>query len=185
MRDALAEDPILTLKQLKAMGYEDFETYGYDPKTESIYGFSVVEFKALLDELGLTTTSGHYGFSNYFNASDEELCWFVAQCIKAAKTLESPYITWPWIHPDYRNAKDFKRLATLLNTIGKQVTEAGIGFAYHNHGYEFDDWEGTTGFEIILAETNPDWVKLQMDMYWAVHSGTTPKALVAEQPGAM
>ena len=22
-----------------------------------------------------------------------------------------------------------------------------------------------------------------MDMYWAVHSGTTPKALVAEQPG--
>ena len=63
------------------------------------------------------------------------------------------------------------------------MTEAGIGFAYHNHGYEFDDWGGTTGFEIILAETNPDWVKLQMDMYWAVHSGTTPKALVAEQPG--
>ena len=113
----MAEDPIGTLKQLKAMGYEDFETYGYDPKTESIYGFAVVEFKALLDELGLTTTSGHYGFSNYFNASDEELRWFVAQCIKAAKTLESPYITWPWIHPDYRNAKDFKRLATLLNTI--------------------------------------------------------------------
>lgn len=183
VRDAMAEDPIGTLKQLKAMGYEDFETYGYDPKTESIYGFAVAEFKALLDELGLTTTSGHYGFSDYFNASDEELRWFVAQCIKAAKALESPYITWPWIHPDYRNAKDFKRLATLLNTIGKQVAEAGLGFAYHNHGYEFDDWGGTTGFEIILAETNPDWVKLQMDMYWAVHSGTTPKALVAAQPG--
>ena len=38
VRDAMAEDPIGTLKQLKAMGYEDFETYGYDPKTESIYG---------------------------------------------------------------------------------------------------------------------------------------------------
>ena len=81
------------------------------------------EFKAVLDELGLTTTSGHYGFSDYFNATQEELRWFVDQCIKAAKTLESPYITWPWIHPDYRNAKDFRRLATLLDHIGKQITE--------------------------------------------------------------
>ena len=136
-----------------------------------------------MDELGLTTTSGHYGFSDYFNAPEEELRWFVDQCIKAAKTLASTYITWPWIHPDYRNAKDFQRLAVLLDRIGKQVTEAGLGFAYHNHGYEFEDWGGTTGFDIILENTNPNWVKLQLDMYWAVHSGTTPKAIVAQQPG--
>ncbi len=183
VRDAMSKDPKGTLVALKAMGYQDFETYGYDPKTETIYGYSLKEFKSILDELELTTTSGHYGFSDYFNASDEELDWFVAQCIKAAKSLDSPYITWPWIHPDHRNAEDFKRLAQLLNRIGKQVTEAGLGFAYHNHGYEFEDWNGTTGYEIILNQTNPDWVKLQMDMYWAVHSGTTPKALVAQQPG--
>ena len=183
VRDAMAADPLGTLKQLKAMGYQDFEIYGFDPKTESIYGYSLPEFKVVLDELGLTTTSGHYGFSDYFNASEEELRWFVDQCIKAAKNLESPYITWPWIHPDYRNAKDFRRLATLLDRIGKQITEAGLGFAYHNHGYEFEDWDGTTGFDIILENTNPDWVKLQLDMYWAVHSGTTPKAIVAQQPG--
>ena len=183
VRDAMAKDPKGTLVALKAMGYQDFETYGYDPKTETIYGYSLKEFKAILDELELTTTSGHYGFSDYFNATEEELDWFVAQCIKAAKSLDSPYITWPWIHPDHRNAEDFKRLAQLLNRIGKQVTEAGLGFAYHNHGYEFEDWNGTTGYEIILNQTNPDWVKLQMDMYWAVHSGTTPKALVAQQPG--
>ena len=182
VRDAMVKDPKGTLVKLKAMGYQDFETYGYDPKTETIYGYSLKEFKSILDELELTTTSGHYGFSDYFNATEEELDWFVAQCIKAAKSLNSPYITWPWIHPDHRNAEDFKRLAQLLNRIGKQVTEAGLGFAYHNHGYEFEDWNGTTGYEIILNQTNPDWVKLQMDMYWAVHSGTTPKALVAQQP---
>ena len=183
VRDAMANDPLDTLKKLKAMGYQDFEIYGFDPRTETIYGYNISEFKAVLDELGLTTTSGHYGFSDYFNAPEEELRWFVDQCIKAAKTLASTYITWPWIHPDYRNAKDFQRLAVLLDRIGKQVTEAGLGFAYHNHGYEFEDWGGTTGFDIILENTNPNWVKLQLDMYWAVHSGTTPKAIVAQQPG--
>lgn len=183
VRDAMAKDPLGTLKRLKAMGYQDFETYGFDPKTETIYGYSLSEFKTVLDDLGLTTTSGHYGFSDYFNATEDELRWFVDQCIKAAKTLESPYITWPWIHPDHRNAEDFQRLAVLLDRIGEQITAAGLNFAYHNHGYEFEDWGGTTGFDIILKHTNPDWVKLQMDMYWAVHSGITPKEMVAQQPG--
>ena len=141
VRDAMAEDPLGTLKRLKAMGYQDFETYGFNPKTETIYGYSLSEFKTILDDLGLTTTSGHYGFSDYFNATEEELRWFVDQCIKAAKTLESPYITWPWIHPDHRNAEDFQRLAVLLDRIGEQITAAGLNFAYHNHGYEFEDWE--------------------------------------------
>ena len=183
VRDAMAKNPLETLVKLKAMGYEDFETYGYDPQTNSIYGYEISEFKSLLDELQLTTTSGHYGFSDYFDADEQTLSWFVNRCIGAAKTLNSPYITWPWVHPDRRNSEGFERLGHRLNRIGKQITEAGLGFAYHNHGYEFEDWNGQTGFDILMEITNPDWVKLQMDMYWVVHSGKTPNALVAQQPG--
>ena len=165
------------------MGYEDFETYGFDPETGTIYGYPVAAFKALLDELGLTTTSGHYGFAGLMEASPEEVSAYVEKCIAAAKTLESPFLTWPFVLEEYRNPAGFERLAALLNQIGQQVTEAGLGFAYHNHGYEFEDWGGTTGFDIILAKTNPKWVKLQLDMYWAVHSGKTPQELVAAQPG--
>lgn len=183
VRDAMAEDPEGTLIKLKQMGYEDFETYGFDPQTNRIYGYEVAEFKALLDRLQLTTTSGHYGFSDYFDADDETLYWFVDRCIKAAKTLNSRYITWPWVHPDRRNPEGFQRLAILLNRIGQQVFEAGLGFAYHNHGYEFEDWDGQTGFDILVEKTNPKWVKWQMDMYWVVHSGKTPIALVNQDPG--
>ena len=45
VRDAMAEDPLGTLKQLKAMGYQDFEIYGFDPKTESVYGYSLPNSK--------------------------------------------------------------------------------------------------------------------------------------------
>ena len=183
VRDAMEKDPLATLKALKEMGYQDFETYGFDAETETIYGYPVAEFKTLLDELDLTTTSGHYGFASYMEASPEELNAYVEKCIAAAKTLKSPYLTWPYVLEEYRNPAGFKLLAERLNQIGQQVTAAGLGFAYHNHGYEFEDWDGTTGFEIIRENTNPDWVKLQMDMYWAVHSGKTPKELVAEQPG--
>ena len=61
-------------------------------------------------------------------------------------------MTWPFVLEDYRNQSGFERLAALLNQIGQQVTEAGLGFAYHNHGYEFEDWGGTTGYNIIFEK---------------------------------
>ena len=89
------------------------------------------EFKALLDDLGLTTTSGHYGFPITLTLQTK-IALVCCSMYQSRQGIGISYITWPWIHPDYRNAKDFKRLATLLNTIGKQVAEAGLGFAYHN-----------------------------------------------------
>ena len=183
VRDAMEKDPLATLKALKKMGYQDFETYGFDAESETIYGYSVAEFKTILDTLGLSTTSGHYGFADYMEASPAALKAYVEKCIHAAKTLNAPYLTWPFVPEKYRNPAGFIMLAERLNQIGQQVHEAGLGFAYHNHGYEFDNWEGTKGFDILLANTNSNWVKLQMDMYWAVHSGITPKALVDAQPG--
>lgn len=183
VRDVMAKDPIQTLKKVKALGYEDFETYGFNPETEKIYGFTVSEFKQVLDDLNLTTTSGHYGFSDYFHATEAELNRFVDQCIHASNILDAPYITWPWVHPERRNAESFKRLADKLNHIGEQVRAAGLNFAYHNHGYEFQNWGGTTGHEILMKITDKNLVKLQMDMYWVVHSGKTPKELVDQQPG--
>ena len=45
VRDSLAKDPVNTLKKLKKMGYEDFETYGFNPKTKKIYGFIYLNSK--------------------------------------------------------------------------------------------------------------------------------------------
>ena len=183
VRDAMALDPLDTLNKLKVMGYQDFETYGFQADTKTIYGFKITEFKQVLDDLGITTTSGHYSFPDYFTASEEDLSRYVNQCIQTATILKSPYITWPFVKPKNRNPEGFKQLADKLNQIGEQVNSAGLGFAYHNHGYEFQDWNGTSGHEILMEITDPNFVKLQMDMYWIVHSGETPKELVAQQPG--
>ena len=183
IRDAMAKDPIATLKALKEMGYEDFETYGYETKDDTIYGFKSKELKKVLDDLGLTTSSGHFGFADYLGKSDDEMKQFVEQCIIGAKNLKMSYITWPWIAPKQRTIENFKIMTKHLNKIGEQVNAAGLGFAYHNHGFEFKDHNGENGYDIIIAETDPSLVKLQLDMYWVMHSSKlTPKEIIKQQP---
>ncbi len=184
INEDMKRDPIGTLKKVKAMGYEDFEIYGFENERLTYYRYPVNRFKDKLDELGLSVSSGHYGFSDFYNRSEVEMMKFVDDCIKGARAIESSYITWPWLHPDLRTIEVFKKLPALLNKIGKKITDAGLKFAYHNHGFEFEIGEEKNGYEIILEETDPDLVKLQMDMYWVMHAGkTTPKELVAKHPG--
>ncbi len=180
----MKDNPAGTLAALVAMGYRDFETAGFDDKAGTFYGLKPARFKGLLDELQVTSTSGHFWLFPYLDKPDSELERAVDQCIPGASALGSKYITWPWLAPEQRTVEHYKLLADKLNRIGEQVKAAGLGFAYHNHGFEFEDHKGENGFDIILNRTDPDLVKLQLDMYWVVHSTSkSPRQLVAEQPG--
>ncbi|WP_394749008.1 sugar phosphate isomerase/epimerase family protein [Spongiimicrobium salis] len=184
IRDAMEKDPLGSLKIAAALGYQDLETYGYDVDQGTYYGYKAAEFKNILEDLQLTASSGHYGFSPFLERPMDELRRFVDQCIVGAKALDKSYITWPWLAPEYRSLEKFKVLSERLNHIGEQVTKAGLGFAYHNHDFEFTDHGGATGYDIILRDTDPSLVKLQMDLYWVMHSSPlSPAELIAKQPG--
>lgn len=184
VRKPLAEDLFGTIKQIAAIGYRDTETYGFDPAARSYYDMPAGSFRQLLSDNGLTTTSGHYDFSKYFDKDDDDLMWYTDQCIEGARKLGQAYITWPWLDPAFRSIENFKKLAEKLNTIGERVKRAGIGFAYHNHDFEFTEYDGQTGYDIILNETDPEVVKLQIDLYWVMHSSKrSPSELFDLFPG--
>lgn len=184
IRDAMADNPFNTIKKVAALAYEDTETYGFDPKTVSYYGLEAKAFAQLLADQGLTTTSGHYDLFRYLNAPEAELLAYVDQCIIGADTLKQKYITWPWLDPQDRDLEKFKLLAQKLNTVGERIKKAGLGFAYHNHNFEFIDHQGKNGYDIIMNETDPALVKLQIDLYWVMRaSKQTPAELFRKQPG--
>lgn len=184
IRDKMATDPLKTLQKLTQAGYSEYEIYGYKPSENSIYGFKPTELKSILDDLNVTVSSGHYGFSEYLTQSDDALSRFVDSCIVAAKKLDSKYITWPWLAPEMRNMDHYRLMPDKLNKIGEQINQAGLAFAYHNHGFEFEGQNGRNAYDLIMKQTDPDLVKLQMDMYWVMHSSNlTPKQLVNAQPG--
>jgi sugar phosphate isomerase/epimerase len=184
IRDALAKDLHGTLKTVASLGYQDLETYGFEPASNKYYGIDASAFKSMLDRLQLTTSSGHYDFYRYFGQSEDALRRYVDQCIQGAKTLGQKYITWPWLDPESRTIDRFKILAQTLNRVGEQVNKAGLGFAYHNHDYEFTDQQGVNGYDVLLADTDASLVKLQIDLYWVMHSSRlTPAELFRKQPG--
>ncbi len=172
IRDEMAVKPIETLQFLKSLGYQDFEHYGFNAEDGTYYRFEAKNFKSKLDELGLTISSGHYPFSQFFNAPETELLDFTKQAIEGALVMGSKYIVWPWLDPDQRSVDGFKKAADKLNVIGSVIKDAGLTLAYHNNGYDFDPLGTDDGYEIILKETDPEIVKLQIDFYWVANAGT-------------
>ena len=76
-----------------------------------------------------------------------------------AKVIGHEYITIPAlmqplmgkVTPDYwaTTAKEFNRIA-------RELKNEGIGFAYHNHSFEFEKLpDGRAPYEVLLAETDP------------------------------
>ncbi len=184
VRDPLAKDVYDTIKKIAAIGYEDCETYGFDPSGNSYYGLKAPAFKQLLADNNMITTSGHYDFTKYFDQPGEQMMRYVDQCIEGAHALGQRYITWPWLDPAFRTPENFRKLAGKLNVIGERVNKAGLGFAYHNHDFEFTDHNGENGYDIIMKKTDPSLVKLQIDLYWVMHSSKlSPTELFSLQPG--
>jgi len=184
IRDAMAKAPMDSIKYARGLGYEDGEIYGYDNDNDTYYGIKSKEFKKQIDDLDFTVSSGHYDFSSRFDEPMDTLTKYVDQCIEGSLVLNSKYITWPWLAPKFRTIEKFKVLTDKLNRIGEQVNKAGLQFAYHNHDFEFTEHDGEQGYDIILSGTDPNLVKLQMDMYWVEHSSKKNiHELIAENPG--
>lgn len=109
---------------------------------------------------------------------------YTDQCIAGAHAIGQKYITWPWLDPLSRSIEKFKFVAGKLNAIGERVNKAQLGFAYHNHDFEFIDHNGVKGYDIILRDTDPSLVKFQIDLYWVMYSSKeTPHELFSKQPG--
>lgn len=183
VRAAMRQDLDGTLKRIAGIGYEELETYGFDPEGIRYYGLEARAFTQRLKDLNLTTPSGHYDLNRYVNTGIDELKRYVDRCIEGARALGQSYITWPLIDPDSRTLDKFKVVAERLNVAGEQARKAELQLAYHNHDFEFIDQNGQRGYDIIMKETDPALVKLQMDLYWVARASQTPNDLFRRAPG--
>ena len=184
VRAALARDVEGTLKRIAGMGYEEVETYGFDAEGIRYYGLAGDAFAQRLRDHNLTTPSGHYDLNRYVSTSVDDLKRYVDRCIEGARALGQAYITWPLIDADSRTIDKFKVVAERLNVAGAQVRKAGLQLAYHNHDFEFVEQNGQIGYDILLEETDPALVKLQMDLYWIARgSKLSANEWFKRQPG--
>lgn len=69
-----------------------------------------------------------------------------------------------------------------LNSFGQRASAAGLKFAYHNHAFEFENTynDGTTFFDRIVAGTDPDAVRLELDAFWVNRGGFDPARILRD-----
>lgn len=169
LRDRLAMDFEGTIEQVAAIGYKEVEPY-------DLFGRTPQAFRALIDRLGLTSPSAHIGFARFRDG--------LSGVLDAATTIGHRYVVVPSIDGSLRNPDGFRRVAADLNRWGRAARDRGIRVGYHNHDQEFAALPGGgRGMDILLAETDPNLVDFEIDIYWAVKAGQDPIALFAQHPG--
>jgi sugar phosphate isomerase/epimerase len=87
---------------------------------------------------------------------------------------------------EYRGSKEgFLAFARESNQIAKRIYDAGLQFAYHNHNFEFEKFDGITGMEILLNETDPEAFGFIIDTYWVQAGGANPVEWIRKVAGRM
>jgi len=78
-----------------------------------------------------------------------------------------------------------KRRAAQLNANGKVAQKFGIKILVHNHTGEFEKLTDSakTTYDVLLSETDPALVTMQLDIGWAYIAGVDPIALINAHPG--
>lgn len=180
LRNLISKDVRGTIKKVADIGFLEVETYGYSTGN-GFWGLTIKEFKNLLKSHNLKSPSGHYDFDPYLREGEVDS---LKVNIETANRIGQKYLTVPFLNPLLRtNLDSYKTLAEKLNRAAILTKEAGLQLVYHNHDFEFMDFNGTSGYDILLQETDPSEIKFELDIYWTVRAGKDPIALFEQNPG--
>ncbi len=160
VRHDLEKDFEGTLRQIAALGIKEIEFAGY-------FGKKAENIKKLLKALKLSAPSAHFG--------TETLRKDLAKTIEDAKIVGHKYLVIGYLPENERKSlDDYKKLIELLNKSGEECRKSGLQLAYHNHDFEFLKLEEKIPFDMILAETDSENVKMELDLYWTTKAGKNP-----------
>ena len=169
VRDLLERDFEGTLAGVAALGYRQVEFAG-------IVGPSPRQTLGILKRNGLVAPSSHVG-------SYEKLESELPQILQDANERGQAFIVCGFIDESRRTSlDDWKRICRTFNSAGEQARKAGLGFAYHNHDFEFVPMDGQIPYDMMLAETDPGLVRMEMDLYWMAKAKRDPVAYFQRYP---
>ncbi len=167
-RNTLKTDPDKALRLAKNLGLTEIECYNSGT-------ISAADLRKKMDALGLKATGWSADFSTLQDPAKRK------QAIADAKALNAPYIVTFWIDhagKDFTKADADKAIA-VFNEAGKEIKQAGLQFAYHAHGYEFQPttdvaYQNGTLFDYLYQNTDAQAVQFELDTFWSWWGGQDP-----------
>jgi sugar phosphate isomerase/epimerase len=171
LRNQINQDGAKALDFVKEQGFKYAEI-----GLESHYGMTREAMRDTLKKLGVKPVAAHASLDYLLKKSDE--------AIENAKFFGLEYVGVAWApHKAPLDEAQTLKLAADFNAAGKLLKAQGIQFFYHNHGFEFQPYkDGKTLFDLLMEKTDPDLVKYELDVMWAVFPGQDPVKLLKKYP---
>lgn len=178
VRDVISENLEKALEKLAELGFSQIEIYGYDG---TFFGKTRTEFQSILKNVGLEVISSHHTTGIIHNTKGTLLNdW--EKSVEDLHFIGSKYMVCSYLFEEERTLEHYKKLPELLNQSGEITKKAGIEFAYHNHDFEFEKFDDITVYAFILDNTSPDFVKMELDLYWMAKAGFNPLTYFEKYP---
>ncbi|NMA95201.1 MAG: sugar phosphate isomerase/epimerase [Clostridiales bacterium] len=156
IKELTQEDFLGTLKDVKDAGYDGVEFAGF-------FDTPAKELKKTMDGLGLVACGSHTGIDLLLEDFDKTIDYNLE--------IGNPYIVCPGLPEHMRNSTEaYKKLSDLFNDLGQKCKDKGLQFGYHNHAVEFEKYDSKHGLDILLSNTDPDLVKMELDVYWVEYA---------------
>jgi sugar phosphate isomerase/epimerase len=168
VRDDAASDFAGTLRKVADTGYAGVELAGTG-------GMPASALRALLQDLGLQIAGSHVSLQMLEDDLNAVLDY--------NSELGNPRVVCPWLAMERRTAEGYRALAESLNRVGAACRERGMELCYHNHDFEFERFDGQTGFDILFGSTDPGLVKIELDTFWAVKGGYDAAEIIRKYAG--
>ena len=154
LRSYTGKDLIGCLKDVAAIGVKGIEFSGY-------FDHSAAELKQVLADLGLQPAGSHIGW-DLLETPDK-----AARTIEYSAALGEPYIICPGLPKEmWQSRSAWLETAERFNRVGEQIAKAGLKFAYHNHSFEFETYDGEFGLDILFDHVDPRYVRMELDTCW-------------------
>ena len=150
-----------SLRKIRDIGYSAVQISGIGPVPDA-------EVKAMVDDLGLTICNTHTPY--------EALWQDIGQVIEQHRLWNCKHVAIGSMPNQYREGGEagFKRFAAEASAVGERLSQAGLTFSYHNHSFEFVRFGPRTGLDLLYEESDPRYLKAEIDTYWVQHGGGDP-----------
>jgi sugar phosphate isomerase/epimerase len=171
-----------SFKTLSDAGYVTMEISNYNAGNGTVAGYKPADYVALAAKYGLKIISSHA--RTKFDVKDVPgtlAAW--GKVFDDHKLLGCKYVVLP-MNMWSGNFNVLKQECDLMNKIGEEANKRGIKFGYHNHHMEFATIAGTQQMyeDYLIANTDPEKVFYQMDVYWVTQGGQDPVAYLKKYP---
>lgn len=146
-----------SIRKIRDIGYRAVQVSGIGP-------ISHEDVKRIVSDNGLTICITHIPYDQLWNHTDD--------VIAQHKLWDCKNVAIGSMPGEYRTGEDgYVRFAAEATQIGEKLAQAGLTFSYHNHSFEFVRFGKRTGLELIYAESDPRYLKAEIDTYWVQHGG--------------